>query len=277
MIPLFEYVLVLLTKGKTFGSFITKFPPNHYQYPINSLRTVERNGINYKLDLADAIDWYIYFGFKETSKQALYSLMKLGNVIIDVGANVGEVTLHAAKIVGETGHVHAFEPDPKNYLRLTTNLDLNSFSNISHPKLGLGDISGTFIIGNVDARNRGMNRIIHENSPSYLSSKIEVSTLDAYVKEKNITQLDLIKIDVEGFEYNVISGGVKTLDTFRPIFFIELDNSNLLEQGSSAKKLVAFLEEKNYFIFHSETNEKINSESNFNNCHYDIIAKPMVL
>jgi FkbM family methyltransferase len=274
MIPLFERVLVLFTKDKIFGSLVTKFPPNHYQYSINSLRTVVRNGIKYKLDLADAIDWYIYFGFKETSRQTLYSLIKQGDTIIDVGANVGEITLHAAKIVDQTGHVHAFEPDPKNYIRLTTNLNLNKFSNISHHKLGLGDEAGTFVIGNVDERNRGMNRIIHSSITSDNASKIEVTTLDNYVKEKNVTHLNLVKIDVEGFEYNVLKGGVKTLDTFRPIFFIELDDSNLREQKSSASKLIAFLEDKNYSIFHSETNERITSTSNFNICHYDIIAKP---
>lgn len=268
-----EQLLVRFTNGKTFGSFITKLPPNHYQYSKSSIREVERQSINYRLDLSDIVDWYIYFGFKETSRQSLLDLMGFGHTIIDIGANVGNVTLETAKIVGSKGKVHSFEPDPENYLRLETNLNLNQFSNIIPNKLGLGDAAGTFMIANVNPNNKGMNRIINENTNNFKSQQIQVITLDNYVFERKLNSVDLIKIDVEGFEYYVLKGGVKVINTFHPTFFIELDDNNLIEQGSSAKELVRLLEECGYAIIHSETKMKIVSSSNFTNCHYDLIAK----
>ena len=78
-----------MTIGKEFGKAITKFPPNHYQYKTGTIRRVERDGIQYELDLSDLVDWYIYFGFKEPSRMILYKLVKDGSIIMDIGANVG--------------------------------------------------------------------------------------------------------------------------------------------------------------------------------------------
>jgi len=268
-----EQLLVKFTDGKSFGNFITKLPPNHYQYSENSIREVEKQGINYRLDLSDIVDWYIYFGFKETSRQSLLDLMEVRHTIIDIGANVGNVTLEAAKIVGSKGKVHSFEPDPENYVRLENNLNLNQFSNIIPNKLGLGDAAGTFMIASVNPNNKGMNRIMNETTNNFKSRQIQVITLDTYVLEKKLHSVDIIKIDVEGFEYNVLKGGMKVINTFHPTLFIELDDNNLIDHGNSAKDLVRLLEEWGYEILHSETKMKIVSNSNFTNCHYDIIAK----
>lgn len=272
-VPLLEKFLVKLTTDKVFGSFMTKLPPNHYQFPKNSIRLANRHGINYKLDLSDMVDWYIYFGFKEISRQSLLKLIDTGNTILDIGANVGNVTFEAAKIVGPTGEIHSFEPDPENYKRLETNLNLNQCLNIFPNKLGLGNKSGTYHIANVSPGNQGMNRIIHEHPVNFEARQIQVTTLDAYVFEKKLNTVDLIKIDVEGFEYNVLRGGMKVIDTFHPILFIELDNKNLVDQGSSAKELVLLLEGLGYAIIHSESSNRIDSNFEFSNCHFDIIAE----
>ncbi len=272
-IPILERYLVKLTIDQPFGSLVTKLPPNHYQYTKNSIRKATRHGIKYKLDLSDIVDWFIYFGFQELSRQKLYDLMKADQTIIDIGANIGDVSLHAAQFVGQTGNVHSFEPDPTNYKRFETNLDLNLFSNIHKNKVGLGDKAGTYNIANIDSGNQGMNRIVHEESSNSKTQQIQVSTLDSYVLEKKLDKVDLIKIDVEGFEYNVLKGSKTVIDTFHPTFFIELDDDNLIEQGSSANKLVKLLEDGGYEVFHAETNRKISSETNFSHCHYDIIAK----
>lgn len=271
-VRLFEKYLVQLTIDKPFGSLVTKLPPNHYQYPKKTIRTVNRHGINYTLDLSDVVDWYVYFGFQEVSRETLLNLMDIGQTIIDIGANIGNVTLESAKIVGPTGEIHSFEPDPENYKRLEVNLKMNRFSNISSNKLGLGNKAGVFRIVNVSPGNQGMNRIINKNLSNFNSRQIQVTTLDEYVFEKKLNNIDLIKIDVEGFEYNVLKGGVKVIDAFHPTFFIELDDNNLIEQDSSAKDLIKLLEDFGYEITHSESKRKIDSESKFINCHFDIIA-----
>jgi FkbM family methyltransferase len=269
----FEDFLVSMTRDKVFGSPVTKFPPNHYQYPKGTIRNVNRNGINYHLDLSDSIDWYIYYGFRETSRQSLYELIREGDHIVDVGANVGEITLNAAKITGAKGRINAFEPDPCNFKRMKENLSLNNFYNIRPQLVGLGDKTGMFPLCYINERNQGMNRILNSPPDQQKITEIEVITLDKFAMENHITKLDLIKIDVEGFEYKVLKGAEDTLNKFHPTLFIELDEKNLVDQGNSAKQLVEFLENKGYTLSHAETKEKITQISDFRNCHYDIIGR----
>jgi FkbM family methyltransferase len=272
-IKVFEDLLVSMTMDKPFGSAVTRFPPNHYQYKKGTIRKANRNGINYQLDLSDTIDWYIYYGFKETSRLSLYELIHEGDHVIDVGTNVGEIALNAARITGGKGRVYAFEPDPRNFKRMKENLNLNNFYNIKPHLLGLGDKIGTYTLCYVDDRNQGMNRILDATDGLQKTVEIEVSTLDKFVMENHFTKLNLVKVDVEGFEYKVLKGAEDTITKFRPTLFVELDDENLIAQGNSAKELVEFLEKKGYSLSHAETNEKISKTSDFSNCHYDIIAK----
>jgi len=271
-IPILEKMLASWTFDKTTDQWITKFPPNCYQYSKNSIREVERNGVNYILDLSDMVDWHIYFGFKEIARQELLGMMNKGDTIIDIGANVGDVSLHAAKIIGDKGSVHSFEPDPINFQRLSKNWKNNHFSNIVLNNLGIGNEKGSFNLAIVREGNQGMNRIVASDASDINSNRIDVITLDSYVRENDLKKVDLIKIDVEGFEMNVLKGSKEVINAFRPSFFIELDDSNLREQGSSAKELVELLEGYDYQIRNAESKEQITPVSDFQNCHFDIIA-----
>lgn len=270
----FEILLVRLTQGMAFGSFLSKIPPNHYQYKKGTYRIANRKGINYQLDLSDIVDWFIYFGFTEQSRENLLELIAEGKTVIDIGANVGNVSLEAAQKVGSHGVIHAFEPDPNNYERLMRNLELNDFHNIIPNNLGLGHQAGEYIMATVAEGNQGMNRIVTKTGENHDLVQVQIGTLDSYVEEHQLNEVSLIKIDVEGFEFEVLKGGVQTLEKFRPTLFIELDDNNLVEQGSSAVELIQFLEKNSYAIVDAERNEKINSKFQFENCHFDIIAKP---
>ena len=271
LFPVFEKILVKYTIGKNFGSIITKFPPNHYQYSKPTYRKVNRNNINYILDISDIVDWYIYYGFKEKSRQELLKLVNKGNVVFDIGANVGDVSMNAAMRVGNKGKVFAFEPDKTNFKRFNNNLNVNNFKNITFVNKGLGHVPGKYFLSVVDENNLGMNKIVI-NSDRIQGSSIDVITLDEYVKEKNITRIDVIKIEVEGFEMNVLLGGKKCIDAFKPKLFIEIDDNNLKEQESSAKEIISFLKNQDYDIVNAETLMHVNVTDDFENCHYDIIC-----
>jgi len=157
--PLEEF-LVTITRGRRFGTMVTKLPPNHYQYPRDTNSIAIRDGIRYSLDLSDLVDWYIYFGFWEEARVAFYAKVRAGDTVFDVGANVGDVTLHMAQLVGARGAVHSFEPDPANFRRLRQNASMNQFTNVFLNQNGLGDAPGAFNLSTVDEGNRGMNRIL---------------------------------------------------------------------------------------------------------------------
>lgn len=274
-ISLLENLLVYFTIGKEYGRFVTKLPPHHYQYNKNSVRHVTRHGINYCLDISDIIDWYIYYGFKEKSRTHFYELIKTGHQVIDIGANNGDVSLHAARLLAGSGYVYSFEPDPWNFKRFMENLSLNNLKNITAYNMGIGNSTGTADLAVIDDRNRGMNRIssfVNEDSPF---NPVEIIRLDDFVQQQVSGKIDIVKIDVEGYEMKVLEGAKVTIETHGPILFIELDDSNLKEQGSSAAELIAFLERRNYQTAHAETHESIVSSMSFSLCHFDIIATPI--
>jgi FkbM family methyltransferase len=248
-----------------------KFIPNNYSYKSPTLRKVERDGVKYSLDLSELIDWHIYFGIKEPSKHVFFELIKPGNIVMDVGANIGDMTLNFAKQVGETGNVYSFEPFLPSFNKLKKNIEMNQFRGIHPFNIGLGDTSGTFFLEERDNHNSGMNRIATNIKKK--GHAIKVTTLDQFIKDKNIAQIDFIKIDVEGFEKKILNGSKELLTTFKPVLFIELDDNYLRDQGDSAKELIELLEGYNYSISIAGKEQKINSSFKFNDCHFDILCQ----
>jgi FkbM family methyltransferase len=266
-----ETLLVSKVKGKKVNSFYGKLVPSNYLYSAYSIRIVERDGINYKLDISDLVDHYLYFGYSEKGADKLYDLIKSGMTVLDIGANIGGTALSFSKIVGKEGAVIAFEPDAINYQKASHNISLNDSSTIKLMNIGLGNENKTYKLYAVNDENRGMNRIL-EHSSIHPYTEINVRKLDDVIAEAGIKKVDLIKIDVEGFEMNVLQGAVSVLKTCKPVLFIELDDNNLVAQQSSAAQLIAFLHGLNYIVYSAETNALLEADMSFTNCHYDIYA-----
>jgi FkbM family methyltransferase len=271
-----ENFLIRRSVNKPLNSFWTKIPPNHYQYEKPTYRLATRNGINYNLDLNDIVDWTVYYGIIEPARITLYKNISPSDIIIDIGGNMGETAMNFGKIVAEKGFVFSFEPDPKNYMRFSYNLSLNNFQNITLINKGIGNSIGSFTLLNTKGNNAGMNKIISHDmliKDSTETVQIEVITLDSFIQNNHIKMVNLIKIDVEGFEYNVLKGGEECLKKFMPKLFIELDNNLLIEQESSANELITFLELLGYNIFKASNMKPLNSTDKFNNCHFDIFCE----
>ncbi|MBV6462169.1 MAG: hypothetical protein HJHJAOHD_02313 [Flavobacteriales bacterium] len=254
-------------------SFFAKLAPNNYQYKKGSFRKFTYNGVQLKADISDYIGYCLYFGFKEEGQEKLINLAQPGNVVLDIGTNIGSTLLQLAKRIGENGKVYGFEPDEQNYNACLENISINSFHNVDVSNIGLGDKKGTYTLVVDTDTNRGGNRISFDNESKKSNSKIEVERLDDWIKNRNLTRVDLIKIDVEGFELNVLKGAEESIRKYTPVLFIELDDNNLKAVGSSASQLVQYLENMGYFITNAETEESVLSVADFNNCHYDIICK----
>jgi hypothetical protein len=118
--------------------------------------------------------------------------------------------------------------------------------------------------------NLSGNRIV----PSGVgNTPVEVWPLDEIIETFPGTRIDLIKIDVEGYELHVLRGSLQTLKRCRPVLFIELDDNNLRDQGDSAQSLVKYLEELGYSITDAVNGSPVRSDQSFTNCHTDIIAR----
>lgn len=273
-IPAFESALRKMTTGREYGTFISRLAPTQDQYSKGTIREAKINGINFRLDLSDLMAWFVYWGFSEQSRHSLYAMAKDGDVVFDVGANIGEISLNMARIVGEKGRVFAFEPYRETFKKLKQNCELNTFSNIELIEKGLADGKGIAHMVNIDKHNSGMNRVTSGSRASDSAATIETISLDEFVKNHKIDKIDLIKIDVEGFEIKVLSGAKKSLQEFRPKLFIEVDDNNLREQQTSSRELLDFLNTYGYDFLHASSGAAIEATDDLRNQHFDIIALP---
>ena len=267
-----ERVLYRLIKNKIALVVFNRLIPMHFMYDKPSYRTVNRNGINYKLDLSSFNNWAIFWEIEVelVAKRKLFSLIKEGNNFMDIGAHVGRITLEAARIVGKKGKVFSFEPHPNTFAQFQYNVSLNNFNNITECNFGLGDEVGKFYVEVVDENNAGMNRISKNNSSNIA---VEVKILDDYLLATDIKSLDFIKVDVEGFEYKALKGGEKTLLKWHPVLFIELDDVTLKAQNSSPKELLIYLNNVGYSkIVNVYTDQPVLCEDNLDWAHFDILC-----
>lgn len=168
-----------------------------------------------------------------------------GDVVADVGANIGLYSVALAKRVGERGRVHAFEPDPQNLQLLQRLIDLNRVnSNITVVPCAVGDRDGTISF------TGGRQSESHvELASSETGQQVQCVTLNMLFAQ---TQLNLLKIDVEGFEEHVLRGACDLLrDPERAprTIFIEVHPFAWNEFGISSDSLLKLLHDCNYQVF----------------------------
>ncbi len=271
-----DKLLPAFTRHSSMNTFAAKLIPPNYLYAPGSMRTVEVDGINLKLDISDTVGHSSYFAVDEPAQVVLYNFVKPGMKVIDIGANIGATTLNLAKKVGANGKVFSFEPSPYNYQLASQNISLNNFDNIQLINQGLGNEKTTAFLYNVNKNNRGMQRLLKDNGEnnSYEKTAVQIDTLDSSMKNFSISAPSFIKIDVEGYEYNVLVGGSETILRYKPGLFIELDEDNLREQGNTAKELIELIIKFGYKIINAANGSTVNENTNFTNCHFDILCTP---
>jgi hypothetical protein len=114
-ISLLENFLVARTLHQSSGFFKKLIPPD-YLYKKNSFRYVTKEGINYKLDISNVVDHYLYYGNKDASYLCVLDAIKNSKVILDISANIGSISLYFASINPEA-QIVSFEPHPDTFMR----------------------------------------------------------------------------------------------------------------------------------------------------------------
>jgi FkbM family methyltransferase len=261
----FESILLSMMKGSDHGAPSAKLIPPPEMYEIGSTRRVRRDGITYELDPSCMAQWWVFWGLQDATREKLYSLVKPGDVVLDVGTNIGETLLHFARLVGRNGRVYGFEPDEKNFANVQRNISLNDFRNVEVFKLGVSDTRASQRLYRVDAHNLGMNRILNDDEAVSFEdfTVIQTDTIDNVVSKKGLAKVDLIKIDIEGFEMHALRGAKNVLQEFRPALFIETGYSRLLKLGTSPAEMMDYLARFGYKIFLATTDEEITAQYDF--------------
>lgn len=270
-----DRMLLPLTNRRPPHAFFSRLAPGNLHYRKPTLRRVEREGIHYELDLSDFMDWFVYYGIQVEPREPLLELCPAGGVALDVGTNSGEVLLKLAMKAGRDGRIIGFEPNPRTFRKCTRNLALNAFANVAVHNVGLGRAEGTLRLHSPSPSNSGGDRILAEGDGGADAIEIPVTTVDRFAASNALRRLDLIKIDVEGYEMNVLRGAEDTLRTLRPRLFVEVVDDFLRAQSSSASELVRFLEDRDYAVTHSETRRPVRSGDAFAGCHFDVVGIPI--
>lgn len=261
------------TIGKEAGSIWVKLMPPEHGYRKGSWREVERNGLKYRLDISNSPDHCEYFGYIADAHQILIDLVKADSIVIDIGANIGLLAMDLAR-KAHHGMVIAYEPDPDNYARLGQHVSLNGLTNIIARPFAIGPEETVHKLYQVVESNSGMNRIIlqGEDLSRFPYKEVRVLPLSKGLEGLPVKKVDVIKIDVEGFEQNVLKGCEDIIRRDRPVLFVELDDDNLLENGGSARSLINYLASLDYDVLDAVKNAPVPPGQDLTHCHFDILC-----
>lgn len=189
---------------------IRGFPADAYQ-----LFSVPKNGFFYLDGIDDFIKNHLKKGetWEGNIQKLIHQYAKPGTTVLDVGAHIGTHTLTMAHAVGNSGQVFAFEPQPKIFRELFLNMAVNNLKNVSFYWAGIGDREGIIELGPLNETNEGGSGLYGGTG-----QEVQLLTIDSL----NLTNVSLIKIDVEGMEEQVLAGARETILANRPVILIEI-------------------------------------------------------
>lgn len=187
----------------------------------------------------------LYGEWCEAEIQLLAQVVKTGDVVLDVGANIGTHSVPFSRMVGESGCVMAFEPQRLVFQNLCGNLALNGLSNVVTKEVGVGRGAGWIPVPVLDPRqehNFGALALTGHDS----GAMVRIIRID----DLKLSRCNLIKVDVEGMEGDVLAGATVTIERFRPVLFVEnntVERSRPLLEVLQSLDYVAWWHISSYF------------------------------
>ena len=221
---------------------------------LKPVRVEVEPGVNLLLDPEDLISQEILItgAWQPPVWRSIANGLSAGAVFLDVGAHIGYETIKASVIVGQSGRVVSFEPNPGTLEQLRGNVVASHAATVIIEPIACTDKeqmltlydstsegnsgSSSLSLANADEAGRG-------SLPSYT---VRGRPIDDVVRELGLTRLDVIKVDVEGAEYLVLRGARETLLRFHPKLVMEVVPAQLANLGATVSDLVSLLTELGY-------------------------------
>lgn len=221
---------------------------------------VSRDGVTYDLELSQGIDFAIYLGgmFERGTRNALRKLVSPSSTVLDIGANIGAHTLHLADLVGSGGRVFAFEPTEFAFRKLLRNISLNPVLakriTAYHCFLAAkdGDALPDAIYSSWPLMQEGEFHEKHLGKAMPTETAISRS-IDSVLAHAGNPAVQLVKLDVDGFECEILRGASALIRDNRPIFVMELAPYVLVERGGSLEEMLSFLIPNGYRLYDERT------------------------
>jgi len=189
-----------------------------------------------------------YFG-DETILSAIKKISEQKKIfLLDCGSNYGFYSFYLASLsVGN--QVLAFEASPKTLASFKANLDLNNFKNINFRNVAISEISGK-LVSFYESHNDWESSATHNKFKNTKIVTIETTTIDQELLNKDLNNFAvIIKLDIEGNEFNAIQGGKDTILKYEPLITIELSRYNFNNQNYNFDYFKKFLNDSKYKIY----------------------------
>jgi len=212
-------------------------------------KDVTISGVNLKLP----IKYHKYYesNYEEESIGEMKKLISKGQVVVDVGAQLGLMSKLFSDCVGSQGKVFSFEPTPSTYEILKETISINNLMNVELVKKAVADKSGqtTFNISSVDASaaNSLAEGGVHGND---IPIKVDLVSIDDFYNQKKLDKIDFIKIDAEGAEFAVLKGAKSVIDNCEPTILLALHPSMILNFGDSMSDIYDYCKDCNYKVIY---------------------------
>jgi len=206
---------------------------------ISPLYVDLRQGFKLMVEDEEFVSYQYHGEYEPVTTQVIKDQIKKGDVVVDIGANIGYYTILFSRLVGSDGLVYSFEPGPKNFSMLKQNVELNGCKNVILEQKAVAGKSG---IVELFLHERGGNHSIVDAKGCVGLIKVDCVSLQDYFKDRRV---DLIKMDVEGAEYQVVKGADAILNSGVKLV-IEFNIDSMTARHIDSKKLLKILSEKGY-------------------------------
>ncbi|MGL5074391.1 MAG: FkbM family methyltransferase [Waterburya sp.] len=171
-----------------------------------------------------------------------------GAVFYDIGANVGFFSIIAARLVGNTGKVYAFEPGEGNANSIRHNARLNNFNQIEVIEKAVSDTPGEGEL--LLAKYSGGHALATADAPPDLAGTvtIELVTIDDLIAQNQIQPPNFVKVDIEGAELDALKGMTETIKQYKPIIIYEIDDGDRVAYQRKYQEIESFLQSLGYQV-----------------------------
>jgi FkbM family methyltransferase len=210
-------------------------------------------------------------GEPSAEELCLSQLALEGRTVFDIGGFDGAHTLFFASRVGPSGRVVTFEPHPENRATILSHVERLGFTNVDLRDVAVGRACESVEFVYPDDLGRGsadpeIKRKLLKNERCRRST-FPVRTLDSEIDSSRVPEPDLVKVDVEGLEYDVLLGMSDTANRKKPALFIEVHGADDAQESANYRRVAGWLIDHAYRVRHVESGKRIRRAKQVNGCY----------
>ena len=237
-----------------YSSKAIRFIPQNHHFSKNDQIEVVRDGVIFKVNRSDYMQWYLWANLVDHNFSHCQKHRRPGTLVIDVGSNIGVFSLKIARLLqlnrDDSAKVIAVEANPKVAEMLRQQIALNpGFAHqVDVWELALGDKECQISFAS-DQENTGGGHIVESISETKSCISVPMKRLDDLVDAQGLGPVGVLKIDVEGFEPEVLAGAQRTIKRDRPVLYLEVTDHWIKARGHSAFGMLSALNQKFGYTF----------------------------